>query len=97
VCVEADGARGARRADLAEDDRVAARHRHERRIDAAFLHQRDDRFGIALDVVAIPRDVRKRQQADEFVDDGALVLLPPAACGRGGGIRLGRDRRGQQS
>jgi hypothetical protein len=88
VRVEDDGAGGAGSGQVAEDHGVGAGDAHQFGLHAALFEHARDGLGVALDVVAVAGDVGDGEQGEEFVDDGAFVLLPPLAGGARGGVIL---------
>jgi hypothetical protein len=60
-----------------EDDRGARGHRLQLHREPTLLEHRLQLFGVTAHVGVVARDVRNRQQRDEFVDDLALVLRGP--------------------
>ena len=96
VRVETDGARRARRTDLRDDHRVAARHRHELRGEAARLDHLRDQLRVPLDIGLVARNVWHREQRDELVDNRALVLLAPQSRALSRRIGLCRRHGGKQ-
>jgi hypothetical protein len=93
VRVENDRPCRAGRPALAEDDGISAGHGDQAGREAPPGHHGRDRLRVALDVLLVARDVGNRQQRDELIDDGALVLLTPGARGGGRGVSLGHQHR----
>lgn len=94
--VDDDGAGGAGGLDLAVDDRGRALGFEQAGGDAALFEDRLDGGGVAADVRGVFGQVGDRQEAEEFGDDGVLVLLAPLAGGEGGGVGLGGGQTGDQ-
>ena len=95
VRVHHDGARGAGRLKLAEERRTAARGRAQRpHSHAAFGEGRREKLHVAPDVRGVGGHVGDGHQGERFVEDLALVGLPPRIHG---GTELALKRRGSES
>jgi hypothetical protein len=96
VGVERHRARTLRAREVADHDRrriALLQHAHR---ETAPLEHAAQHLGVLLDPGAVAGDVREGEEANELVEDRALVRLPPRArLARGGrgarrGIRSGR-------